>query len=187
MFKLYERLPETVEVNGNLFKIKTDFKVWLAFLELAQKEELQVNDYLFMLQNKDDKKKAFENLGDFALALFDFMNKTPATPNVTKGEDNDNQIIDFALDGPYIYASFMQAYNIDLIETNMHWYKFNALFLGLPSDTKICEIMQARAYKKCEDSEDKLWKKKKEYWKLPQETVKDEEIEKYWDDLFGGY
>jgi hypothetical protein len=187
LFKLYERLPETIDVNGNLFKIKTDFKTWLAFLELAQKEELQVNDYLFMLQNKEDKKKAFENLGDFATALFDFMNKSPATPNVTKGEDNDTQIIDFTLDSPYIYASFMQAYNIDLIETNMHWYKFNALFLGLPNNTKICEIMQARAYKKCEDSEDKLWKKKKEYWQLPQETVKDEEIEQYWDDLFGGY
>jgi hypothetical protein len=57
LFKLYERLPETIEVNGNLFKIKTDFKTWLAFLELAQKEELQVNDYLFMLQNKEDKRK----------------------------------------------------------------------------------------------------------------------------------
>lgn len=187
MFKLYERLPETIEVNGNLFKIKTDFKTWLAFLELAQKEELQVNDYLFMLQNKEDSKEAFKNLGDFAIALFGFMDKTPATPNVTKGEDNDTQIVDFSLDSPYIYASFMQAYNIDLLETNMHWYKFNALFLGLPGNTKICEIMQARAYKKCEDSEDKLWKKKKEYWKLPQETVKDEEVEKYWDDLFGGY
>lgn len=187
MFKLYERLPETIEVKGNLFKIKTDFKTWLAFLELAQKEELQVNDYLFMLKHKEDKKKAFEVLGDYVVALFDFMNKTPATPNRNGGEKSETRIIDFALDSPYIYASFMQAYHIDLLETNMHWYKFNALFLGLPNDTKICEIMQARAYKKCEDSEDKLWKRKKEYWKLPQETVKDEEIEKYWTDLFGDY
>lgn len=54
-----------------------------------------------------------------------------------------NIVID---DGDYIYASFMQAYKIDLIEEQgrLPWKKFLYLFNGLPADTKIKQIMRIR-------------------------------------------
>lgn len=54
--------------------------------------------------------------------------------------------VDFALDGDFIYASFMQAYDIDLMEHQgkLHWKKFIALFQGLPDGTKIKEVMRIR-------------------------------------------
>lgn len=55
-------------------------------------------------------------------------------------------LFDFEEDGEYIYASFMQAYGIDLIEQQgkLPWNRFMALFQGLPSGTKIKEIMRIR-------------------------------------------
>ena len=55
-------------------------------------------------------------------------------------------VLDFEKDGDYIYASFMQAYKIDLIEEQgrLPWKKFLYLFKGLPADTKIKQIMRIR-------------------------------------------
>ena len=55
-------------------------------------------------------------------------------------------VLDFEKDGDYIYASFMQAYRIDLIEEQgrLPWKKFLYLFNGLPADTKIKQIMRIR-------------------------------------------
>lgn len=55
-------------------------------------------------------------------------------------------MLDFEKDGDYIYASFMQAYKIDLIEEQgrLPWKKFLYLFNGLPADTKIKQIMRIR-------------------------------------------
>lgn len=55
-------------------------------------------------------------------------------------------LFNFEEDGEYIYASFMQAYGIDLIEQQgkLPWSRFMALFQGLPSDTKIKEVMRIR-------------------------------------------
>lgn len=55
-------------------------------------------------------------------------------------------VLDFEKDGDYIYASFMQAYRIDLVEEQgrLPWKKFLYLFNGLPADTKIKQIMRIR-------------------------------------------
>ena len=55
-------------------------------------------------------------------------------------------VLDFEKDGDYIYASFMQAYRIDLIQEQgrLPWKKFLYLFNGLPADTKIKQIMRIR-------------------------------------------
>lgn len=57
------------------------------------------------------------------------------------------RILDFHLDEEYIYASFMQAYEMDLHrETGrLSWKTYITLFQGLPDDTKIKEVMRIRA------------------------------------------
>lgn len=54
--------------------------------------------------------------------------------------------MDFIQDGPLIYAAFMQAYGMDLQEQRgiLHWWKFNALLRGLPSNTRLMEVVQIR-------------------------------------------
>lgn len=52
-------------------------------------------------------------------------------------------------DAKYIYASFKQAYNIDLFEQQgkMHWDTFRSLLNGLPSNTIMQIIRQIREWK----------------------------------------
>lgn len=60
----------------------------------------------------------------------------------TKG----GKVFDFIQDGGLIYAAFRQAYNIDLVEEQgkLHWWKFQALLGGLPSNTKFSEVVRIR-------------------------------------------
>ena len=74
-------------------------------------------------------------------------------------ESDDKPLFSIKYDGEYIFSSFMQAYNIDLIEEQgkLHWQKFNALLAGLPDGTKLVEIMKIRAWRpsKGESSKEK--------------------------------
>lgn len=56
---------------------------------------------------------------------------------------------DIRYDGDYIYASFLQAYGIDLfdVQGKLHWKKFNALLSGLPEGTKFMEVVKIRKWK----------------------------------------
>ena len=50
----------------------------------------------------------------------------------------------FEQDCDLIYAAFWSSYHIDLTASDLHWWKFRALFRGLPSD---CEIIKIIGYR----------------------------------------
>lgn len=89
---------------------------------------------------------------------------------------------DIRFDGDYIYASFLQAYGIDLfdVQGKLHWKKFNALLSGLPEGTKFMEVVKIRKWKpqKGDSAEykEEMRRLQKDY-ALPNEVI--EEDEKY--------
>ncbi|MDB8613069.1 Gp15 family bacteriophage protein [Streptococcus salivarius] len=89
---------------------------------------------------------------------------------------------DIRFDGDYIYASFLQAYGIDLfdVQGKLHWKKFNALLSGLPEGTKFMEVVKIRKWKpqKGDSAEykDEMRRLQKDY-ALPYEIVEEEEYE----------
>lgn len=66
-------------------------------------------------------------------------------PMPTKKEE---PLIDLSQDAEFLYASFIQAYGINLIKEQgkLHWYEFKALLNGLPEDTIIKQIIHIRSY-----------------------------------------
>lgn len=62
------------------------------------------------------------------------------------GNCGENQVraYDYDEDAPLIAAAFQQAYGIDLTAAHLHWWRFRALFDGLPADCRICKIMEYR-------------------------------------------
>ena len=66
-------------------------------------------------------------------------------------EPKEKSPYDIRYDGDYIYASFLQAYGIDLfdVQGKLHWKKFNALLSGLPEGTKFMEVVKIRIKRKC--------------------------------------
>lgn len=89
---------------------------------------------------------------------------------------------DIRYDGDYIYASFLQAYGIDLfdVQGKLHWKKFNALLSGLPEGTKLMEVIKIRKWKpqKGDSSEykEEMRRLQKDY-ALPNEIIEEEEYE----------
>lgn len=87
---------------------------------------------------------------------------------------------DIRYDGDYIYASFLQAYGIDLfdVQGKLHWKKFNALLSGLPEGTKLMEVVKIRKWKpqKGDSSEykEEMRRLQKDY-ALPYEIVEEDE------------
>lgn len=63
-------------------------------------------------------------------------------------EDTKKRTIDLEKDAEYIYASFRQAYNINLYreQGKMHWHEFQSLLNGLPADTVMQRIIQIRMW-----------------------------------------
>ena len=77
-----------------------------------------------------------------------------------------------------IYTAFLDQYGLDLNETDyLHWCKFKAMFEGLKSDNKICEIMGYRAIdvSKIKDKEEKKrYKKLQREYALPDDRTEEE-------------
>lgn len=67
-------------------------------------------------------------------------------------DDGEKSTIHFEQDAEYIFASFYQAYRINLFEeqSKLHWIEFKALLKGLPDDTIMKQIVKIRSWKPSE-------------------------------------
>lgn len=54
---------------------------------------------------------------------------------------------DFEEDEAYFYAAFLECYRIDLTTAKLHWFDFCKLFMGLPDECRLRQIMGIRAAK----------------------------------------
>lgn len=70
-------------------------------------------------------------------------------PMPVNNDEEKEGFIDLEQDAEYIFASFKQAYNINLYKEqgSLHWHEFSALLNGLPSDTIIQRVIQIRLWK----------------------------------------
>ena len=165
------RLPGAVEVEGSLYNIQTSFKYWLRFLELLENKDVTPNDFDFMYRNSKPS-----NRQDGILALMQFCNPPEVLPRFRESE-GDGKVVDYIIDADYIYSAFMEQYGVDLITSDMHWYKFQALFRGL-HDTKLNEIIGYRVYKHTSGKKDSYvrhMEKLRSAWELPTNIDEDDE------------
>ena len=172
MIELKKRvLPESIEIEGSFYHIQTSFKYWLRFLELLENKEAIPNDFDFMYTNIKPS-----NREDGLLALIQFAAPHHVLPRFQESE-KCGKVVDYKIDADYIYAAFMEQYGIDLITSDIHWYKFQALFRGL-HDTKLNEIIGYRLYKHTSGKKDSYvrhMEKLRSAWELPIENDEDDE------------
>lgn len=116
-------LPETVEVDGSVFELRTDFKTILRCFKLLDDPEI-VEEHKQAILLKMFFNGAYPANG---IEIFlDFVRC--GEPEKAGSDDKD---FDFEQDAKEIYSGFMQLYGIDLLTANMHWYKFVALLGGV--------------------------------------------------------
>lgn len=165
MLSLKEKgLPDAIRVSGKVFFLNTGFKVWLTYPDRIKgmNDDFSLYAELFIGVAPVPTRKVIDALGRF------FYEEKEVPRSGGSGEP----LIDFDVDADYIYAAFMQAYGIDLIDTDLHWHKFLALLNALPSDTIMAQIMGIRGYV----GGDKSMNEKKSRWALPLK-ISDEERE----------
>ena len=152
MIKLWDSLPEAVEVDGRLVFINTDFRFWLLFNELIKNEKTTLLELSFVLKNE---VMTIEILNE-CLKFFQNENTTPKKTN-----SSNQKVMDFLEDGEFIYSAFRKNYNINLLKEQLHWHEFLALYRNLFNSYK--EIISYRSY----DGNEKDFLKLKNEWALP--------------------
>ena len=139
---LSDRMPEAIKVNGILFELKTDFRVWLKVGRLLSKmrsvKDEEANALFFEICEVAIRKYPEKGyvIGDELLTgLFDFYKGFPKEENDSVEKEKDKKkppSFDFSYDASYIYCSFASFYGIRLQTVKyMHWWEFLTLFEGM--------------------------------------------------------
>lgn len=136
MFKLYDRLPDSITVNGKRYKCDFDFRNVLKMLDLMQREDIypDARDYLCC--------KCVCNAPKNARAVFDALCDLLFPKTAETGE---KRLTSYEQDAGLIRAAFRQAYNIDLFRDKLTWFEFVELLLFLPDGNRYVETIGIRA------------------------------------------
>ena len=159
---LFQKFPQTVTVNGREYAVVTDFREWIKMHEFLTEIDTFTPRVLEMLLGwyTDDVPEDTEGA---IRALEGFLCLEGMQDEFQEEEDIDEKgpgkpVFSYSQDAVFIYSAFREIYGIDLDEIEyMHWWKFRALFDGLPADTEIKQRIYYRSLdpKKIKDKEEK--------------------------------
>ena len=169
---LIDRLPSTLTVGGNSYKINSDFRTSILFELMMQdrgltNEEKLINAIeLYFHEIPKDLEEAISKIVWFYKCGKEEENRESANSN-----NNGKQIYSFEHDAEYIYSAYLSQYGIDLQDIeDLHWWKFKAMFQGLNESNEIVKIMGYRALdlNEIKDKKQKAhYRKLKNLYKLP--------------------
>jgi len=178
MFKLTAKFDNKLEFKGTTYEINDSFDNVLLFWELMQ-------DDLFTEMEKVTiaNEMLTGSLPDLDLhghyELFKAILKEKLDVDLDAENSSDKKVIDFEQDAEMIYASFLTYYDIDLIDQQgkMSWVKFMNLLRQLDDNSQLKKAIGYRVMKipketKYNKDQVKQLRKMKEYYKLEQEEVK---------------
>lgn len=135
-------LPYTDRLGNEIY---TDFRNMLRVDELFCGDE-QSNTAFYALQLLYGD---FEGVTGDAAALISELEwfYSGGRETAEGGGKKHEELIDFEADANYIYADFLTAYGIDLIndDTSLHWWQFLALLGALPEDASMSKRMYYRS------------------------------------------
>lgn len=138
-----EDLQTTIEVENKKIDVLTDFKNWIQFscilndfnLDPHMKQGMMLDCTLKNIPKQLNLSKTLE-------ALLDFYNCNKTYPKSKKPTNKIGFLFNYDMD--LIYAAFLQQYGIDILTTNMHWWKFKSLLDGLTNETKFMQVVGYR-------------------------------------------
>ena len=138
MLKLYERLPQTITVDGKRYALDLDFRNVLKMLDFMQREDIlpEARDFLCArCVCKKPPKQAGKLYNALCAMLF------PVAP-----ETGEKRLItSYEQDSGLIRAAFRQVYGIDLFRDSLHWFEFTELLSNIPEGNRYEEVLGIRA------------------------------------------
>lgn len=176
-------------------ELNTDYRVWMKFELLLQDKKIKEEEKLTKIIQLTVKSEYIDindikGLVDYLIWFY----------SCGKEEENDEEeesdfkekkklIYSFEHDADYIYAAFMECYKIDLVETDMHWWKFKSLLKSLNENCLYSKILGYRSMKissKMSKDEQKFYQEMKKTYALPDSRTEEEKESDFANSLFAG-
>lgn len=157
---LVDKLPDYITLYGEKYPVFTSFKNWIKISVLA--EDGGINDpcALAKMLKLCYKKTLPPNIGSAIMGMLAFLN---GDTDFLVSPKSNKRLYSFSCDADAIYSSFYAKYKIDLSKSNMHWYKFCALFSGLADENPFAALVKIRS---TDETEIKDAKAKRKIMKL---------------------
>lgn len=178
--------PETIEVNGGVYSINTDFRVWIEVFDVFMFRSDDPNALLECVKMVfDDSEKILKEqpAKDIIAAMCKFLNgypqdldgTEPSTGSGISGDDdnmNQERYFDFKYDLNMIIIAIRNQSGIDLSYKckHFHWWLFLLEFQALESHHQFCQIRAIREY----SGNDKEMLKQKKRFALPRKLTADQ-------------
>lgn len=144
---IFEKLPDTVEISGTRYPIRTDFRIGIQLEELLKNETMDEREkyekmlLLYYPQIPNDLNEAIKKIMWFYRCGVEKEEPKEEKKERYKRYRSKEPSYSFVQDAKYIYSAFKEQYGIDLSEGEMHWWKFLSLFESLNDNTKMGKIM----------------------------------------------
>lgn len=119
----FHGLPAAVEENGRKYAINTDYRVILRIFRMLSDPEVPNEDKPWLLR-KMFFAGAIPREADKYFSWFVGMGREEM-PGSGKRD------FDYEQDAVEIYSAFLQTYGVDLLETDLHWWKFLPMLEGV--------------------------------------------------------
>lgn len=161
---LIDLLPTKIEIDSKEYEINSNFRTSILFELLMQDKSIE-NENKIPMALQLYYPVIPKNINEAIEKMLWFYR---CGKDIRKSKGNGKrksvtQVYSFEHDNEYIYAAFMDQYNIDLQDIEyLHWWKFKAMFNGLKEDNQIKRIMGYRSMdlSKIKDKEQKAYYKK---------------------------
>lgn len=145
---LIDALPSSVWIDGTEFPVNYGFRTFIlievCIFDTALSDNERVTQALELFYGDslpDDISTAFERM------MWFYRGGKDEKKAKSKGPLNAKRCYCFEQDAPYIYSAFRTQYGLDLQDvssTDLHWWKFKAMFEALNEDLRISKIMSYR-------------------------------------------
>lgn len=147
---IYKPLSSTLKVGGRRLSLRLSFdRVLLACdawadENLTDEEKQAVAFDLLIRKGRERRWLARQDAETRGAAITSLLNDFIDTE--PHRDSKGPKAFDLKQDGEFIYAAFRQAYGIDLLSElgRMDWREFSALLAGLPTGTRLSEIIEIR-------------------------------------------
>ncbi len=140
---LWEELPDYVVISDVKYPVWTSFKNWVQILILAEEKGFSDGHAVAKMLKLCYKEKLPKNIVSAILGIIAFLNGDTEF-SVSSGKKSAQKVFSFNQDASVIYSTFYEKYGIDLSDTDMHWYKFCALFENLADDNPFRTLIRIR-------------------------------------------
>lgn len=140
---LVDDLPDYVTLFETKYPVFTSFKNWVKISLLAEKGGLNDKKAVATMLKLCYRDKLPPNIVSAVLGMMAFLNGDTDF-FVSSDKKKTKKLYSFSDDANAIYGAFYSKYGIDLVSSDMHWYKFCALFEGLTEENPFRTLLKIR-------------------------------------------